>query len=115
MAVMIEPRKEDETDPVAAELAGLGNRVSVVEVKLDGLSAKVDEAFKHVDKRFEHVDKRFEQVDKRFERVEGELLEQRREMKAGFQKLDDRFVRMQWYLLGAAASIIVTLIGAPYL
>jgi hypothetical protein len=97
MAVMIEPRKEDETDPVA----DLGNRVSVLEVKLDGLSTKVDEGF--------------EQVDKRFERVEGELREQRKEMKAGFDRLDDRFVRMQWYLMGAAITLIVTLIGAPHL
>jgi glutathione S-transferase len=52
---------------------------------------------------------------KRFERVEGELLEQRREIKAGFEKLDDRFERMQWYLLGAAVTIIVALIGAPHL
>lgn len=115
MAVMIEPRKEDEVDPVAAEVAGLGNRigtlevkvdglgsrVSVVEVKLDGLSTKVDEGFKHVDKRFEGV--------------EGELLEQRREMKAGFEKMDERFERMQRHLLTAAVAIVVALIGAPHL
>ena len=94
MAVMIEPPKDDEVDD-------MGVRLARVEVR--------------VDQGFKKVDERFEQVDERFERVEGELLEQRREIKAGFEKLDDRFQRMQWYLLGAALTIIVTLIGAPHL
>jgi len=87
---MIEPRKEDERDPVAAEVAGLGNRVSVLEVKLDGLTMKVDEGFKRMDRGFEESEMRFE-------------------------KLDDRFERMQRHLLTAAVMIIVALIGAPHL
>lgn len=58
------------------------------------------------------VEERLKWSDERFEKVDTELLEQRREMKAGFEKLDDRCVRMQWYLLGAAVTIIVALIGA---
>lgn len=112
MAVMIEPHKDHEMDPAAA---GLGNRVAVLEVKVDGFATKVDEGFERVDRRFEQVDKRFEQVDKRFERVEDELLEQRREMKVGFQRLDDRFERMQRYFLGAAVAIIVAMLSAPHL
>jgi hypothetical protein len=62
MAVMIEPRKEEETDPVAAELARLDKRVSVVEVKLDGLNTKVNEGFEQADKRFVKIDDRFERM-----------------------------------------------------
>jgi len=92
MAVMIEPRKEGEMDPVAAEVADLGTRVSVVEVKLDGLGTKVDEGFKRVDEGFRQVEKRFEQVDKRFE------------------KIDDRFERMHGLMLHAAIALFGTFI-----
>lgn len=91
---MIEPRKEDEMGPVAAEVAGLGNRVSVLEVKVDGLSTKVDE--------------RFEQVDR-------ELLEQRREMKAGFDKLNDRLAYALMAVIGAGATIATAVLAAPHL
>lgn len=64
MAVMIEPRKDKEMDPLAVEVAGLGSRVSVVEVKLDGLSTKVDEGFKQMDKRLEKLDDRFERMQR---------------------------------------------------
>jgi len=74
MAVMIEPRKEEETDPAGAEVADLGTRISVVEVKVDGLSTKMDERFEQVDKRFEQVDKRFEKIDDRFERMHSLML-----------------------------------------
>jgi len=74
MAVMIEPRKEEEMDPVAAEAPTLDKRISVVEVKLDGLSTKVDEGFKRVDKHFEKIDDRFEKIDDRFDRMYGLML-----------------------------------------
>ncbi len=88
-------------DPVAAEVAGLGNRVSVLEVKLDGLSTKVDEGFK--------------QVGRQFERVDGELLEQRREMKAGFDKLNDRLAYALMAVIGAGATIATAVLAAPHL
>ncbi len=66
MAAMIEPRKKSEVDPVAAEIAGLGNRVSVLEVKLDGLSTKVDDGFKRMDRGFEKFDERFERMQRHF-------------------------------------------------
>jgi len=94
MAVMIEPRKEEEKDPDA----GLGTRVSVLEVKLDALSTKVDEGFEQVDKRFEQVDKRFEQVD-------GELLEQRRELGAFRQEMSSRFDALQRTMVIAAVAM----------
>jgi hypothetical protein len=74
MAVMIEPRKDDQ-DPLAAEVAGLGTRLTTLEGKVDALSTKVDE-------RFEQVDKRFEQVDKTLGLFHTELASQRVELGA---------------------------------
>ncbi|MFZ0493746.1 MAG: hypothetical protein WAM81_11180, partial [Acidimicrobiia bacterium] len=59
------------------------------------------------------VDKRFEQVDKRFERVDTELLEQRREMKAGFEKLNDRLTHLFVSVIGAAAIVAGAILTAP--
>jgi hypothetical protein len=44
-----------------------------------------------------------------------EMREQRNEMKAGFERVDDRFDRMQRTLVMIAGAIIVALIGAPHL
>ena len=106
MAVMIEPRKDDEIDDV-------GVRLARVEVRVDQGFKKVDERFEQVDKRFEQVDKRFEQVDKRFERVDTELLEQRREMRAGFEKLNDRLTHLFVAVIGAAAIVAGAILTAP--
>jgi hypothetical protein len=108
MAVMIEPRNDDDRDPIAAEVAGLGNRVSMLEVKLDGLAARVDE-------RFEQVDKRFEQVDAQLREQRQETRQLRQEMRAGFDRIENRFVNMQWRLLASATAITAALIAAPHL
>jgi hypothetical protein len=50
MAVMIEPRKDDEMDVLYAKVDDVGVRLARVEVR-------VDEGFKNVDERFEQVDK----------------------------------------------------------
>jgi chromosome segregation ATPase len=115
MAVMIEPRNDDDRDPIAAEVAGLGNRVSMLEVKLDGLAARVDERFEQVDKRFEQVDKRFEQVDAQLREQRQETRQLRQEMRAGFDRIENRFVNMQWRLLASATAITAALIAAPHL
>jgi hypothetical protein len=94
MPVMLERWNDDRMDALDTKVDDMGVRLARVEVR---------------------VDDGFKKVDMRFETVETELLEQRREMKAGFQRMDDRFERMQWYLLGAAVTIIVALIGAPHL
>jgi DNA anti-recombination protein RmuC len=65
---------------------------------------EIDRRFDEVDRRFEQVDRRFEQVDKRFDRVEGEIVELRREMHAGFASL-------QSVLNRTGAGVIVALIG----
>ena len=77
-----------------------------LEERFDG----IDRRFEQVDKRFEQVDKRFEQVDKRFDRVEGEIVELRREMHAGFASLHSALHRtnvgMMVGLLGVIAAIL---------
>lgn len=71
---------------------------------------RLEERFDGIDRRFEQVDKRFEQVDKRFDRVEGEIVELRREMHAGFTALQSALHRtnvgMMVGLLGVIAAIL---------
>lgn len=94
MPVMLERWNDEKMD-------GLAGEVHSMDVRLGRVEVRVDEGFKQMDKRFE-------QVDKRFEKFEGELREQRREMKAGFDG-------MQRLMLWAAVSIVIALIGAPHL
>ena len=105
MPVMLERWNDDKMDALDAKVGDMNVRLTRVEVG-------VDQGFKKVDERFEQVDERFEQVDKRFERVDTELLEQRREMKAGFESLNERFDRMQRTMLWAAVTIIIALLGS---
>ena len=108
MSVVLERWNDDKMDALAGGVTDLGRRVDVLDVKVDGLGVQVDQ-------RFEQVDQRFEQVDKRFEQVDRDLREQRQETKAGFEKLNDHFRRMQWTLIGVAGAIVASLIGAPHL
>jgi hypothetical protein len=57
-------------------------------------------------------DDKMDALDAKVERVEGELLEQRREIKAGFERLGERLDRMQRTMLWAAVTIIVALLGS---
>jgi DNA anti-recombination protein RmuC len=78
-----------------------------LEERFDGIDRRFDEVdrrFEQVDQRFEQVDKRFEQVDHRFDRVEGEIVELRREMHAGFASL-------QSILNRTGGGVIVALLG----
>jgi hypothetical protein len=52
----------------------------------------------------ERLEERFDGIDRRFDRVEGELLELRREMRAGFATLESAIHR-------AEVGVIVSLIG----
>jgi tetrahydromethanopterin S-methyltransferase subunit G len=79
--------------------------------RIDGLDRKVDEGFRHVDQRFERVDKRFEQIDQRFDRAEGEVREIRREMKAGFDRIDGRLDSLQRTMILSNGGIIAGLLG----
>lgn len=90
MAVMLERWNDDKMDELAGKVDALGTDVAVLDAKVDGLAVQMRE-----------------------QRLE--MREQRLETKAGLEKLDDRFERMQWYLLGAAVTIIVALITASHL
>jgi DNA anti-recombination protein RmuC len=79
--------------------------------RIDGLEQKVVDGFRHVDRRFEQVDQRFEQVDQRFDRVEGEFREIRKEMKAGFERIDDRLDSFQRTMLLSYGGMIAGLLG----
>ena len=120
MPVMLERWNDDKMDALDAKVGDMNVRLTRVEVgvdqgfkKVDERFEQVDKRFEQVDKRFEQVDKRFEQVDKRFERVDTELLEQRREMKAGFEKLNDRLTQLFVALIGAAAIVAGAILTAP--
>lgn len=73
-------------------------RLDRLEAKVDGGFALVDERFARMDERFARVDERFVQMDKRFERMELELhrhgnefVALRKEIKAGFERMEERF------------------------
>lgn len=87
MPVMLERWNDEKMD-------GLAGEVHSMDVRLGRVEVRVDEGFK--------------QMDKRFEKFEGELREQRRETKAGFDG-------MQRLMLWAAVSIVIALIGAPHI
>jgi hypothetical protein len=57
-----------------------------------------------LEERFNAIDHRFDGVDRRLDRVEGEIVELRREMRAGFDAI-------QTLLNRAGAGIIVCLMG----
>jgi predicted nucleic acid-binding Zn-ribbon protein len=112
MPVMLERWNDDKMDALDAKVDDMDVRLARVEVKVDEGFAKVDKRFEQVDKRFEQVDKRFEQVDKRFEKIDAELLEQRREMKAGFEKLGEGLTHLLVAVIGAGATISAAILTA---
>jgi hypothetical protein len=65
---------------------------------------RLEERFDGINRRFDEVDRRFDEVGQRFTRVEGEIVELRSEMRAGFATL-------QSVLNWAGGGIIVTLFG----
>jgi|GEM_PF-1653635 len=86
--------------------------------RIDALERKVDKGFLHVehrfesiDQRFERVDQQFEQVDKRFDKVEGDIRETRREMKAGFDRIDARLDAFQRTTILAYGGMIAGIFG----
>jgi len=61
--------------------------------KMDALDAKVD----GLDRRIDGLDRRVDSLDRRMGR--------------GFERVDDRFDRMQWTMIQCSAVIIAALIG----
>jgi DNA anti-recombination protein RmuC len=93
-------RLEERFDGIDRRFDEVDNRFEQVDKRFE----QVDKRFEQVDKRFEQVDRRFEQVDRRFDRVEGEIVELRREMHAGFASLHSILNR-------TGAGVILGLIG----
>jgi chromosome segregation ATPase len=86
-------------------------RESWTDERLDALNEKVD-------LRFGEVDRRFDEMGQRFDRVEGDIRELkadgnalRAEMKAGFDRVDERFESMHRMLLRFSWVMIVALVG----
>jgi hypothetical protein len=78
-----------------------------LEERFNGIDHRFDEVdrrFDAVDAKFDAVDRKFDAVDRRFDRVEGEIVELRREMRAGFDALQSLLNR-------AGAGIIISLMG----
>jgi outer membrane murein-binding lipoprotein Lpp len=76
-----------EAGSTNARLDALDHRVGALDKKVGALDKKVDALDEKVDEEFKAV---------------------RREVKAGFD-------RLQWWLLGAALAIIVAFVGGPHL
>ena len=72
--------------------------------KMDGLSEKVD-----------GLGVRSAVLEGKVALLAQELQEQRREMRAGFDRIDGRFDRLYHVLVVAAAAIVAAVIGAPHL
>jgi DNA anti-recombination protein RmuC len=71
----------------------------------------IDRRFDAVDQRFAEVDRRFDAVDQRFDRIEGEIRDLRLEMKAGFDRVDERFEAMHRLMVQGGIVIIAALLG----
>jgi hypothetical protein len=98
--------------------------------RLDELNGRVKEGFAQVDKRFEQVDERFvrlegemkegfARVDERFEQTgkrfdplasREEVVELRKDMNAGLNRISDRIDRLHHVLIVAAVGVIGTLL-----
>jgi len=88
--------------------------------RLDDLNRRVDAGFARVDAQFARVDEKFARVDEKFERLEAKIDtkvdaatgELRREMQAGFERINQRLDRLSLTLivaaLGLAGSLIVS-------
>jgi hypothetical protein len=97
MPVMLERWNDDKMDALAADVAGLGSGVGVIDTKVDNLD--------------DQMEKGFARVDTELREQRQETRELRQEMKASFERIDSRFERMQRQLLGACIFIIGTLIA----
>jgi chromosome segregation ATPase len=55
--------------------------------QIDKRFEQIDKRFEQIDKRFEQIDKRFEQIDEHFNKLEGEVQDNREEIKKLEEKL----------------------------
>lgn len=110
----------------APDLATLEKKVDVGFTRVEGAFAVVDERFKRVDDQFRRVDdqfarvdERFDRVDERFDKIEESLAEAgdrstriEATMKAGFERVDDKFERLYTLVIKIGAGLIGTLVAA---
>src|SRR5260221_258338 len=93
--------------PYAASIERMAWTDERLQERFNGIDHRFDEVdkrFDAVDRKFDAVDRKFDAVDRRFDRVEGEIVELRRGMGAGFGA-------PQSLLNRAGAGIIVSLMG----
>lgn len=101
-------------------------RESWTDGRLDDLNGRIDQRFDQVDRRFDQVDQRFDRVeaDIRAHRVETktEFVALRGEMKAGFERMEERFderfdglhrllLQFCWLMIATLLGLVVPLAG----
>jgi hypothetical protein len=97
-------------------------RESWTDERLDDFRGEVGHRFDGVEQRFDAVDKRFDGIDQRLDRVEtsiqlqreelgGEIRDLRAETRAGFERIEDRFVAHDRLMLQLGGVFIAALIG----
>jgi chromosome segregation ATPase len=72
---------------------------------------RLEERFDAIDQRFDGVDRRFDAVDRRFDKVDDDIRDLRRDMKAGFERVDERFEAMHRLMVQGGVVIIAALLG----
>lgn len=109
---MLERWNDDKMDALDSKVDALDSKVDALDSKVDALDAKVN----HLDEKVNHLDVRLTRVevkvDEGFKRTDAELLEQRREMKAGFERLNDRLTHTLLAVIGAGATIAAAIFTA---
>jgi hypothetical protein len=88
--------------------------------RLDELSERVKAGFEKADADVREVrgdmkagfEKADEKMEDGFAKVDATFGEVRSEMKAGFERFDEKFDKLMWRMLAAALSIIVLMIKA---
>lgn len=108
MPVMLERWNDDKMDALDA-------KVDRLDTKVDGLDAKVD----RLDARVGRLEVGLARTDAKVDRVEADVAkldtkldEHRRETKTAFERIDDKFDRMNRTLLVIGGAVIATLIAA---
>lgn len=72
---------------------------------------RLEERFDAIDQRFDAVDLRLDKVDVRLDKVDADVRELRRDMKAGFDAMNERFDTMYRLMIRVGAAIVVSLVG----
>jgi hypothetical protein len=94
-----------QASPIEKRFDDLDRKVDRGFERVDHRFERVDDQFKLIDERFERVDERFKRVDERFVQVEqrldrielelrahgNEFIALRKELKAGFERMEERF------------------------